>query len=234
MTYTPVIYDWRPTIEPLDQIFWAGGASVSGGMTLGGASVENPEPGGRASLEMNFARLALATSNLDASWLISRILNGNILRIPLFTPSVQLVTDAVLGVSATGVTWSNGLGWSLGQNWRSNPTAAITVAGVKGGTTCTVNLTGLANALQLGHVIGFHLSGYDFAHVIMDIAYNTAGTSAAITVSPPLRRDVPTTARLTFRPIMLATCLNPNDVRDNFRWGQTMQLNTAKWAEALV
>ena len=233
MTYTPTIYDWRDDVQPLDQFFRAGGASVAGGMTLGGASIENPEPGGRAELMMNFSRLALASANLNASWTLSRILNGSVMRIRLFLPSVQIVTDAALGiVSTAGVTWSNALPWSSGQPWRANPSAPITAAASKGASTFTCDMSGPGQALKIGHVIGFHVE-YDFAHVVTDIAYSSAN-EATVTVQPPLRRALTTANQVLFRPVMLVTCANARDVADNFRWGQSMALNSAKFVEALA
>ena len=73
MTYTPQIFDWRPDLLWMQQTFFAGDASIQGGMTLGSASVENPEPGGRAKLLLTFPRQANTSSNLSASWTLSRM-----------------------------------------------------------------------------------------------------------------------------------------------------------------
>lgn len=234
MTYTPTIYDWRTSVEPISQLFLAPSQSVSGGMLLGGASYENPEPGGRAELRLEFVPFANANTNLDASWLATRIQNGNIMRIRLWGPTPQLVSDAALGVSAPlGLNWSNGKGWANGYGWEVNPSADITVAGVKGGTTFTANLNPFGQVLQIGHVIGFSLSGLDFAHLVTDISYS-ANNRATVTVSPPLRRDVPGSARMLFRPVMLATCINGADVATNFKRGNVMAFNDARFVEALV
>ena len=125
MTYTPVIYDWPLLVEPISQTFRAGGTAVAGGMTLGGISVINPEPGGRAELAMDFPQFANEDVNLAASWVMSRVLNGATMRVRIFSPSVQLLSDSVLGVTtASGVTWSNNLGW-LGAPWAADPSMPI-------------------------------------------------------------------------------------------------------------
>lgn len=234
MTYMPVIYDWPRLVEPINQTFRAGGTSVPGGMTLGGISVESPEPGGRGELTMDFPPFANEDVNLAASWVMSRILNGAIMRIRLFSPSIQLLSDAVLGINtAAGVNWSNNLGWSDAA-WAADPLMPITTKGTKGGTTFTVNTAGFNNQIKNGHVVGFHLAGYDFAHIVTDVSYNTSGNRASCTVSPPLRRDVATTDMVELRPAMLVTCINAREVAANFRLGRVVQLNSARFVEALV
>jgi len=213
MTYTPTIYDWPSSVEPHSQYFRAAGGSVAGGMTLGGASVENPEPGGRAELFLEFDRLAADAANLDASWLLSRMTGGNVMRVPLWTPSAQIVSDEALGGVGT--------------------TAVVTVAGTKGGTTFKAALAPYGRVLNEGHVIGFTLGGYEFAHMVMSVSYNGSDV-ATIGVSPPLRRAVTTSDVMTFRPTMLVTCPNARDVATNYRFGIAIQLNAMRMVEAMV
>lgn len=234
MTYTPTIYDWPGTVVPVNQVFRAGGLSIMGGMTLGGASVENPEPGGRGELVLEIAPIANADANLAASWLSSRMLNGAVLRIPLFQPTVQIVADSVLGGSTSaGVLWSNGFGWAGNVPWRFDPAASVTAVAAKGASSFVVNLTSLGQVLAIGHVIGFHTAGYDFAHIVTDIAYD-ATNQATVSINPPLRRALAVSDPMKFRPIMLATCTNARDAMTNFRFGTSMTFNPLRLVEALV
>jgi len=233
MTYTPTIYNWRDTVQPKAQVFRAGGTAVAGGMTLGGASVVSPEAGGRGELMMEFDPLAIAGSNLDASWLASRMMNGNAFKIKLFAPSVQLVAAADLGGLDDGVMWSNNLPWDNGLGWAFAPSADITVGGAKGSEQFKVNLNPFGQVLQIGHVIGFTIDGYDFTHIVMDISY-PANNRATVTVNPPLRRQVTTDDKMLFRPSMTATCVNAREVMGNYIYGITMQLAPMRWVETLV
>lgn len=234
MTYTPVIYAWRTNVVPIDQVFRAGGQAIVGGMTLGGASYENQEPGGRAELIMNFAAFATPEANLNASWTVSRITNGTIMRIRL-QQTVQLVSEAALGMGTevAGVPWSNDQPWANGQNWLYDPQAQIHADAAKGASSFSVDLSSLGQVLSIGHVVGFHLDGYDFAHIIMDISYD-ASDVATVTVEPPLRRALTVSSLMKFRPTMLVTCVNAREVMGNFTSGRHMALNTARFVEALV
>ena len=98
MTYSPEIYDWRSTIIPASQVLVAGGQAVQGGFTLGGAVSESPEPGGRAVLSVAFNAMR-TVAELDASWTMSRLMDGSIMRVPIFA-SPQLVTDVAIGGAA--------------------------------------------------------------------------------------------------------------------------------------
>lgn len=233
MTYTPTIYDWRDTVLPMKQVFIAGGQALDGGMTLGGASVESPEPGGRAELRLEFGPFATVETNLDASWLASRMLNGAAFRIRLFAPTVQLIPAASLGGSDdAGLLWDTGLGWD-GTTWAFEPSAAVTVGGAKGATTFRYNTAEFGNVLKIGHVIGFHSEGHDFAHVVMDISY-PAVNRALVTIEPPLRRAITTADRVLFRPSFTATCVNAREVVGNFIYGTSMSFAPARFIEALV
>jgi hypothetical protein len=139
MTYSPTVYDWRYTVQPFKQVFFAGGMALDGGMTLGGAAVESPEPGGRGELRLEFGQIANTDANLDASWLASRIMNGSVFRLKLFYPTVQLVPDSDLGGSTeSGVLWDNDLGWAGGP-WAFNPQAGLIGVALKGASTVRVN-----------------------------------------------------------------------------------------------
>lgn len=231
MTYTPTIYDWPADCAPVDQVFRAGGQAIEGGMTVGGTMGLNPEPGGRAELHLNFSTFVTDAANRAASWLISRITNGAIMRIRL-SDTVQLVPWADLDIDASGQAWANGEPWSGGALWRSSPFAPVAAAGLKGEEQVAIDLSLLGDVVKIGHVLGFFLDGYDFAHVVMDVDYDAG--AATVTISPPLRRDVAAGERLLFRPSMLVTCKNAPEVAGTFRRGVHMSLNSAKLVEALV
>lgn len=229
MTYTPIIYDWRSSCAPLDTLFIAGGEAIAGGMTLGGVSISNPEPGGRAELVMSFATFPDPAQNRDASWTISRIRNGAIMRLPILS-DVQLVPWADLDIADTGQTWANGEPWANDALWRASPFAPVVGTALAGAETVTVDLSVLGPVVQIGHVIGFFIDGYDFAHMVMDVEHN--GDEATLTISPPMRRG--TSGRMLFRPKMLGVCRNPAEVAAMFMRGRHVQMQAARFIEALV
>ncbi|APX88642.1 hypothetical protein BV394_01940 [Brevirhabdus pacifica] len=231
MSYSPVIYDWRSDCVPLSQVFRAGGRANEGGMTLGGINVVSPAPGGRGELHLEFGPFATTAANKAASWTISRMMNGAIMRIGLWN-SVQLVPNSALGIS-NGLTWSNGQTWSSGAFWRSRPSAAITAAAGRGTTTLTADLGTYGEIVEIGHVVGVKAGGFEFAHMVEEISYD-ASDVATMTVSPPLRRAVTTSDTLQFRPSMLVQCMNAREVMNNFQSGRHMAFSKAEFVEALV
>jgi hypothetical protein len=234
MTYTPIIYDWRDTVLPYKQVFFAGGTAMHGGMTIGGVSVMSPEPGGRAELRLEFAPIADATANLDASWLASRLMNGNIFRIRLFSPTVQLVPDSDLnGSTENGVNWSNNLGWEGDVPWAFDPKVGVVYTANAGATMITLNFVALGRVLKIGHLIGFRVGGYDFTHKVVDVSYD-ARDKATVTMEPPLRREVSFLDVAYLRPAMLATCVNAREAVGNFLHGTTMSFGPMRFVEALV
>lgn len=232
MTYTPTIYDWPADCAPVDQVFRAGGQAIEGGMTLGGAMASNPEPGGRAELHLNFATFVTDAANRAASWLISRITNGAIMRVRLWD-TTQLVPWADLDVPDVGQAWADASPWANDAAWATDPYAPITAVAAKGAEVFTADLSIIGQVLEVGHVIGFEVSGYHFAHVVMAISYGVSD-AATVTVSPPLRRALAVTDDMLFRPSMLVTCRNASEVAGTFRRGLHMGLNSAKLVEALV
>lgn len=233
MVYVPTIYNWRRGCAPITQEVRAAGQAIPGGMTIGGASIENPEPGGRYEVFMSFSVFATREANLDASWTISRILNGAVMRVPLYN-SVQLVSDDALdGPETDGIPWDNDLPWDSGAYWSWNPSVPVAAAASKGAGSMKAELANYGPVLEIGHVIGFYLDGYDFTHVVMDIEYDDEDI-ATIAVSPPLRRALTTDDRLLFRPVALVTCINAREVMGQFQSGRHMQFNRAQFVEALV
>ena len=234
MTFKPAIYDWRVNCAPIDQVFRAGPLQTPGGVTLGGYLASNPEPGGRAELVMEFQNFATKEANLDASWTISRAMAGAVWRVRLYK-NVQLVDAADLVGSDVdnGIPWSNGEPWANGENWAFAPTAAVASSAAKGAISFTADFGALGQVLNIGHVIGFYINGYNFAHKVMDISYSAANI-ATVEVMPPLRRTITATDYMLFRPSMLAVVQNPADLMGNFRSGRSMTFGTARFLEALV
>ena len=87
--------------------------------------------------------------------------------------------------------------------------------------------------LQTGHVIGFHIGGYDFAHVVTNIAYDAA-TVATVWVSPPLRRALTTADDMLFRPKLMGTAQNPDSFSASYEFGKWVQPGGVRFIEALV
>lgn len=234
MTYTPIIYDWRLGVQPINQVFYGGGLSDSGGLTLAGAQVSIPAPGGRATMRFEFASLAITADNIDASWTISALRSDRVFRVPLYE-SVQLVPAADIGLTS-GVLWSLGQSWANGLGWASNPAAEVQNSWPAGGVTFTARMGPFGapgtQVLKIGHVIGFTSGAYDFAHVVMDISYS--GGIATVTIDPPLRRALVDGNLMRFRPRMMATCRNAGEVITTFRSGRNIGLGAALFVEALV
>lgn len=202
-------------------------------MTIGGALVQYPTPGGRISLTMDFATFSTVAENEAASWTISRIMSGALMRIPLYR-TVQLVGEADLqGADEPGIPWDNDQPWATDENWDWNPSAPLAAAALRGAETFAVDLGGLGRVLRIGHVVGFFVDGYDFAHVVMDIDYD-ADDVATVTVSPTLRRAMTTDDRMKFRPRIIAACSNAAEVMGTFQSGRHMSFGQARFVEALV
>ncbi|WP_372993889.1 hypothetical protein [Sulfitobacter sp.] len=233
MPYVPKVYDWRSDIIPNSQTFIAGGQSIQGGLTLGGVSIQSPEPGGRASLTMTFPELR-RQSNLNASWTYSRVMNQSIMRVPLYL-SDQLLASSAIGDAGygNGIPWSEGQPWGSGENWAYSPSAALAAAALKGADTCKVDMSGLGRVLAIGHVVGFSLEGFDFAHVIMDISYDSSDV-ATVEVQPPMRRAASLGDVMLFRPKMLVTCQNPAEFAGAFSYGLFTQPGQIRFIEAMV
>lgn len=229
---TPPVYTWRSAIVPRSQVVTAGGTAYQGGLLLGGAAGVNPEPGGWAELTLDFGPLATEAANVAFSWTMSRIRNGNIMRIRLW-PSVQLVPEASLTVPDTGVTWANGMPWANDANWRAEPWVPLTMSAARGSETVTADFSPLGQVLEIGHVVGFAADGYDFTHVVMDVSYD-GDDIATVTVSPPLRRDFLPDAEMKLRPAFTGTCINAAEVAATFNSGVWAQPGQMRFVEALV
>lgn len=232
MAITPVIHQWPEAVAPINQIFYAPSASISGGMTLTGAMNENPSPGGRAKMLFVFSVLATRESNEAMSWLSSMMGNGAIFSVPIYN-SVQLVPDAdIFGVAADNFT-DTADPYSAIPIRRWEPFVPVAANALDGVVTFTANMSELGRVLRAGHAIGFRSGAYDFAHAVKAITYD-AGNIATITVEPPLRRPITTGDKMHLRPKMLATVENASEVMQPFTHGRHMTPSPARFVEALV
>ena len=212
MTYTPTIYDWPANCEPLNQVFAAGGQSVPGGVTLGGTTFENPEPGGRGELTLDFATFVSDDALREASWLMSRIRNGAVFKYDLLvTP--QLIAEADL---------------------QTPRTAPVDAAVSQGSSTVTLDMATQGQVLKVGHLIGFNYDSdaWGATHVVESVSYDGSNV-ATVGVSPPIRRDMTTLDEAQFRPTMLIQCINPRDVLGTYQFGRHIRLGQARFVEAL-
>lgn len=225
------IYDWRESCVPKSQTFRAGGKDGGGRMTLGGYSASNPEPGGRAELSMTFHPFPTEKANLDASWTISRLMNGAVFRVPLYK-TIQLVTPRESALIADGILWENEQTWENGQPWTLDPQLNVLSSAQRGEIYCRIGTSRRGEILRIGHVIGFNIDGYDFAHVIMDVSYEDG--DATLEISPPLRRDLSALDQMTLQPKMLVTCPNAAEVMGQYEYGERMTFGNARFVEALV
>lgn len=238
MTYTPTIHDWRASLRPLSQVLRAGGQARDGGMTVGGASVSSPDPGGRMEMNVTFQKFATTRQmETDVSWTISRAMGGALFRVPVCV-SRQLVPAADLTVPDDGTPWSEDQPWAGDVNWAADPWISVAMFGAKGSETAVVDMAGLGEIIRVGHVVGFSSGAYDFAHVVMDVTYD--GDEATLTISPPLRRDISPAIgetpadRMRFRPKFIAFVANPDDLMAQPMDRRFMSLGPARFVEALV
>lgn len=227
MTYTPVIHDWPHSCAPLNVLFRAGAQAISGGLTLGGVSISNPEPGGRGELMMEFSAFPDPAQNLEASWLISRITNGAIMRVRLLD-SVQLIPALEIAPAASA--WLTDAAAPGGKRW--TPQAPLSATALAGAVTFSVNTTTCGPCIRRGHVVGFRSGTYEFSHLVESVSY--AGTTATLTVSPPLRRGVSSGGYMQLRPAFMGVVRNAAEVAGLFQRGRHVQLGAAQMVEALV
>ncbi|SDI95734.1 hypothetical protein [Salipiger marinus] len=229
----PPIYDWRSRLCNVGQVFLQPGQSDMGGMTLGGFLTENPEPGGRYHLRMSFPPFWKDRArNKDASWTITRLSAGAIMRIPLL-PSVQLVSAADLGGTDAGQPWANGEPWANSENWGWRPAAPVAASAARGSASFQADLSEFGQVLVIGDVIGFSQGNLDFAHKVMDISYS-AGDVATISVSPPLRRAVTTDDAMQFRPRVMVVCRNAASALVGLTRRNRISLGELQFVEALL
>ncbi len=229
MTITPTIYDWPSLIVPINQLFYAGGEASEGLYTASGVQQISPEPGGRAFLDMSFNYMRNDTAGRVASWLISKVANGNVFRIPIWK-SLQVATgDANSPYDSFGIPWDNDQPWDNNQNWAYEPLTITTASALAGTTTIVMDLGDLGAVLDYGHVIGPSIGG---AYLVDEIEYD--GTIATIKVTPPLRRAVAQGDLWTLRPAMYGTMDNPESFRSMFEKGLWVRPGNATMIEAII
>lgn len=227
------VYDFPPILRG-KQLFHAGGQAFDGGFTSGGARVLTPEPGGRGILNMEFAIQRNCPADPIVSWICSMIANGNIFRIPIsFTPQIVPLSDLSVSGLSEGVPWSEaGMTpegpWENGQNWASDVLVEAVATALAGTVTLVVDFGSLPLVLRLGHLIGHD----DVTYLVEDIEYD--GTTATITVNPPLRNTVAQGDLVTFRPKMLAVARNPDSFRGLYEPADIIRLGSAEFVEALI
>lgn len=240
----PVIYDW-PTVIPVRQLYHSGGQAVESVLTAGAVRVLSPEPGGFGLLEMEFGRVEDADTLV--SWLLSKIANGNVFRIPI-TRSPQLVSAAALGIAIDeydplrrfgmtetvtpseldGLPWETGVTWLNGGGWMFSPVVLATAVSLAGSSEIAFDMGTLANGLRHGHVIGHR----DTAYLVEDISY--AGSVATVTVDPPLRSAVAVDDMIRLRPKATFMATNPQAFRGLYDAAGLVQLGSASFVEAIV
>lgn len=227
----PDIFDW-PLI-PSAMLFHAGGQAIEGGVTTQGVLVKHPEPGGRAVIDMTFNHLKEVAHRRLASWLFSKVGNGHVFRVRLAN-SLQLVDLADLGIDtpaeaeALGIPWDDDTFWDNDLGWAVEVGAEATAAALAGTVTLTLDMTGMDEGLQVGHVIGHD----DHAYMVDDISYDTG--IATVTVSPPLRSAVADGDYITFRPTMMGTVSDPAGFRGMFEHGFLVRPGSVTLVEALL
>lgn len=196
MTITPRIREF-PTFPISKQLFHVPGAATDGGLTRGGAQIITPEPGGYGVLEIQPA-MRNEWEFPISSWLMSKG-NGQILRVRL-APTPQVAYSRRRGVSA--VPWDTGLLWSNQQAWEGDFSARYMSAAPEGTLEVVVDMTGVGQILQVGHVLGHGNNTY----LVDEISYN--GNTASIVYSSPLRRDVAVNDPAHLRPWFLGRISN--------------------------
>ncbi len=233
MTYDPTIYDWPIThCPPINQTFTGGQQPVAGGMTLGGALVDNPEPGGRGVLLTDFSPFAAELANLAASWTMTMLQSGVIFRVPIWD-SVQLVPEADITGTAAATSQTTDDMFSTDSLVRWDPNVPVTTAAAKGDITIIADFSEIGRVIWPGHVVGFTYTDYHVAHKVVSIAYDPSN-ELTLTIWPPLRRAVVVDAPLRLRPMMTATCQNPEGVIAPFRSGRSVGFGSARFVEAIL
>lgn len=228
MTISPKIWPF-PSFPISKQLFAASGAAVEAGMTVGGVRMISPEPGGRATLEI---QPSLQVGEWDfplSSWIMSKV-NGDIFRIRLApTPQVAAARGATVPWNAEGIYPDSP--WSNQQEWAGDAVAVFTASALAGSITVQIDMTYIGRILQLGHVVGHE----DNCYMVDDIAYNDANV-ATITVNPPLRRNVAADDIALMRPYFLGTISNGEEMRNTYdaENNGNIQLNRIKFHEVIL
>lgn len=206
MTIDPKIWEF-PSFPISDQLFHVPGQALAGGITSGGAQIISPEPGGFAMLEITPALQVNEWNYPAASWLMSKG-NGAIMRVRL-APTPQISWSARRNGSS--VPWDTGLLWSNDREWEGDFSGVFTAVALEGSTQLVIDLTGVGQALQFGHVIGHG----NYTYLIDEIEYD--GDVATVIVTPPLRNDVAIGDAANLRPWFLGRIANIGEIRSSYK-----------------
>lgn len=204
-----------PDIKISKQLFHVPGMAVEGGLTVGGARIMSPEPGGRAVLEIEPSLQVDEWTAPMSSWLMSKI-NGAIFRVRL-AQTPQIASARLTGTYPTGVYWAaegNFLAapWDNGQPWQADSEAdnlatLFTSPALEGTTVVRIDMALFGPILKQGHVIG-HM---DHCYMVDDISY--ANGEARVVITPPLCKDVLPGDLCEFRPWFLGSIINGEQIR---------------------
>ncbi len=239
MSVSPEIFDWPASMVSARSLFLAGGQAAQGGQTLLGQNITTPEPGGRASLRMDFSTLKTERDNRLSAWVASKVTTGAIFRVPLFT-SHQLVSLADLGLSPTTAELATGISfetvetgdtayWDNDYGWAYEPVVLASAAGTEGDNTLVLDLSDYGEALQVGHVIG-HMSR---AYMVDAISYDGSNV-ATLKVSPPWRQNIAIGDVITFRPTMLGQVADASGFAGMFELGFLVKPGMVTFTEAMI
>jgi len=197
MTISHTIWDF-PNLNVKAQLLRVPGFAFEGGLTVGGARISSPEPGGRAVLEM---QLSLATKERTApevSWLMS-MTNGHIFKVLLKrTPQLVALPNEV------------------------STTMTANAAALEGAAILTVNTGAFGTILKRGHVIGHD----NYSYVIYDVSY--AGAIATVKLSPALRKPVASGATIRLRPYFLGSIANGDEFKAWYEAGNNGHIETGR------
>lgn len=193
-----------PTFGISKQLFYAPGAVMDGGFTVGGARISSPDVGGFGALMIQPSWQVHEWEYPISSWLMSQS-SGQIFRVRLApTPQVSHLAGA------GPVNWDNDVPWSHGQPWAGDVSVQFSASSLEGTETVYADLSAYGEILRQGHVIGHRFDCY----VIDDISYD-AGV-AAITIKPPLRRNITSGDDLFVRPWFTGQIDSSQDFRKTY------------------
>lgn len=200
-----------PTFPISKQLFHVPGAAADGGFTSGGARITSPEPGGFSVLEI---QPSLQTGEWEypvSSWLMSKS-NGQILRVRLApTPQVASARSLDMGsVPWRAETIYPEAPWSNMQNWSGDLVATFIDPVHEGTNVVRIDMSQVGPILRHGHVIGHR----NVTYLVDDIEYD--GAVAIVTVTPPLRNEMPYGDVCFFRPWFTGSIANPGDFRNTY------------------
>jgi|SRR5882757_763451 len=229
MTINPKVWSF-PSFPISKQLFAASGAAFEAGMTVGGVRMISPEPGGRASLELQPSLQVGEWQYPVSSWLMSKI-NGDIFRIRL-APTPQIATRISGGVpwGASGIYPDSP--WSNQENWEGDVVAQFKSVAFQGSNTVQIDMSFLGQILQHGHVIGHG----DNCYIVDDISYNNTNNMATVVVNPPFRKNVAINDLALMRPFFLGTISNGDEMRTTYDAENVgyIQLGRIKFNEVIL